>query len=80
MSVGKSWAYLDEFGPDWITAWAITQERAKYGGRSLGKTYWSTHKPGHRKVVKQVQTDGATFFAYMNSADAAIAPTRHQSC
>jgi len=70
MSVSKSWAYVREFGPEKITAWAISQERAKYGGRPLGKTYWSNHKPGQRKPVKQVQKAGTTFFSYIDAADA----------
>jgi hypothetical protein len=52
MSVTKSWAYTTEFGFERITAWAITQERKKYGGQPLGKTYWSTHRPGQRKRLK----------------------------
>lgn len=70
MTVSKTWAYLHEFGPERTTAWAIRQERAKYGGKPLGKTYWSNHKPGQRKPVKQVQTAEATFFAYINASDA----------
>lgn len=69
MSVSKSWAYVTEFGRETITAWAIMRERAKRGGEPLGKTYWSNHKPGERKRVKQVQVEGTTFFAYINAAD-----------
>jgi len=71
MSVDKSWAYIDEFGPGRITAWEISQKRAEHGGKPLGKTYWSNHKSGQRKRVKQRQIGGTTFFAYMNTADAA---------
>jgi hypothetical protein len=70
MSVTKSWAYVTEFGRERITAWAISRERAKYDGKPLGKTYWSNHKPGQRKPVKQVQKAGTTFFAYINPTDA----------
>jgi hypothetical protein len=70
MSVSKSWAYVSEFGRERITAWAITHERAKYGGKPLGRTYWSNHKPGRRKPVKHVQKAGTAFFAYINPADA----------
>ncbi len=46
------------------------QERKKYGGHSLRRTYWSTHAPGKRKPVKHVQNkSGTTFFAYLNGAD-----------
>lgn len=45
------------------------QERKQYGGRPLGKTYWSTHKPGNRKSVKHVQKGDTAFFAYINGAD-----------
>jgi hypothetical protein len=69
MSVTKSWAYTTEFGFERITAWAITQERKKYGWQPLGKTYWSTHRPGQRKRLKQIQKDGTTFFAYIDPAD-----------
>ncbi|CAJ3524233.1 Uncharacterised protein [Burkholderia pseudomallei] len=70
MSVSKSWAYVTEFGRERITAWAIMQERAKYDGKPLGRTYWSNHKPGRRKAVKHVQKAGTAFFAYINPADA----------
>ncbi|WP_423391972.1 hypothetical protein [Burkholderia sp. LMG 21824] len=70
MSVSKSWAYVTEFGRERITAWAIKQERAKYDGKPLGRTYWSNHKPGRRKAVKHVQKAGTAFFAYINPADA----------
>ncbi|CAG9202763.1 MULTISPECIES: hypothetical protein [Burkholderia cepacia complex] len=70
MSVSKSWAYVTEFGRERITAWAIQQERAKYEGKPLGRTYWSNHKPGRRKAVKHVQKAGTAFFAYINPADA----------
>lgn len=70
MSVRKSWAYVTEFGRETITAWAIMRERAKRGGEPLGKTYWSNHKPGQRRRVKQVQIAGTTFFSYINPADA----------
>ena len=65
----KSRAYTTESGFDRITAWAVMQERKKYGGQPLGKTYWSTHKPGQRKPVKHVQTGGTASFAYINGAD-----------
>lgn len=71
MSVSKSWAYESEFGRERITAWAISRERAKYDGKPLGLTYWSTHKPGRRKPVKHVQKGATAFFAYINPADAA---------
>lgn len=71
MSVSKSWAYQSEFGSERITAWAISRERAKYDGKPLGLTYWSTHKPGRRKPVKHVQKGATAFFAYINPADAA---------
>lgn len=70
MSVSKSWAYVSEFGRERITAWAISRERAKYDGKPLGQTYWSTHKPGRRKPVKHVQKGTTAFFAYINPADA----------
>ena len=70
MSASKNWAYVTEFGFQRITAWAITQERGKHGGKPLGRTYWSNDKPGQRKRVKQVQRDGSTFFAYLDPADA----------
>jgi hypothetical protein len=70
MSVRKSWAYVSEFGRERITAWAISRERAKYDGKPLGQTYWSTHKPGRRKPVKHVQKGATAYFAYINPADA----------
>lgn len=71
MAVTKSGAYINECGPEKITAWAIRQRRRNYGGVPLGKTYWSNDKAGQRKPVKQVQKGGATFFSYLNGADAA---------
>lgn len=73
MSVNKSWAYLHPVGPEKITAWAITQERKKYGGRPLRGEYWSTHKPPHRKPMIQRQLNGGatTFFVYKHGEDAA---------
>ena len=66
----KSRAYTTEFGFEKVTAWSIMQERKKYGGHSLRRTYWSTHAPGKRKPVKHVQNkSGTTFFAYLNGAD-----------
>ena len=66
----KSRAYTTERGFEQITAWSIMQERKKYGGQSLRKTYWSTHAPGQRKPVEQVQNkSGTTFFRYINGAD-----------
>lgn len=66
----KTRAYTDEFGFEKITAWSIMQERNKHGGKSLSKTYWSLHDPGHRKPMRQVQNKlGTTFFAYKNAAD-----------
>ena len=47
------------------------QERNAYGGVPLGRTYWSTHRPGKRKPVKHVQNAGTSFFAYLNGAGAA---------
>ena len=70
MTVSKSWAYINEFGSETITAWAITQERAKYGNEPLKKTYWSNHPAGRRKRVKQVQRGRATFFSYYIATDA----------
>lgn len=72
MTVTKSWAYRHPVGSEKVTAWAITLERRKYGGEPLGDIYWSTHKPPHRKRMKQVQRkSGATYFAYIDSEDAA---------
>lgn len=68
-TVTKSRAYTTESGFEKITAWAVMQERKNYGGQPLGKTYWSTHKPGQRKPVKHVQKGGTAFFAYINGAD-----------
>lgn len=65
----KSRAYINEFGFERITAWAVMQERKRYGGQPLGKTYWSTHKPGQRKPVKHVQKANSAFFSYINGAD-----------
>jgi hypothetical protein len=67
--VTKSRAYTTEFGFEKITAWAVMQERQRYGGRSLNKTYWSTHQPGNRKRLKHVNKGGTAFFSYLNSAD-----------
>lgn len=67
--MAKSRAYTTEFGFEKVTAWSLMQERKKYGGRPLGKTYWSTHKPGKRKSVKHVQKGDTAFFAYINGAD-----------
>jgi hypothetical protein len=69
--VTKSRAYTTEFDFEKITAWAVMQERNKYGGRPLGKTYWSIHRPGKRRPLKHVQKSGTAFFAYIDSADEA---------
>ncbi|WP_434661473.1 hypothetical protein P5W99_00750 [Paraburkholderia sp. A3BS-1L] len=66
MSVSKSWAYVTEFGRETVTAWTIMREREKHGGKPLGKTYWSNRKPGERKLVKQVQKVGTTFWRCRN--------------
>lgn len=65
----KSRAYTTESDFEKITAWAVMQERMKYGGQPLRKTYWSTHVPGLRKPVKHVLKAGTAFFAYINGAD-----------
>ncbi|MBU9227647.1 MULTISPECIES: hypothetical protein [Burkholderia cepacia complex] len=67
--MSKTWAYVGEFGSGRITAWAVSRERSKYGGKPLGRTYWSWHKPGKRKPVKHVQKNGSAFFAYINAGD-----------
>ncbi|CAG2266031.1 hypothetical protein [Burkholderia sola] len=67
--MSKTWAYVGEFGSGRITAWAVSRERSKYGGKPLGRTYWSWHKPGKRKPVKHVQKGGSAFFAYINAGD-----------
>ncbi|AJX31217.1 PspA/IM30 family protein [Burkholderia oklahomensis] len=67
--MSKTWAYVGEFGSGRITAWAVSRERSKYGGKPLGRTYWSWHKPGKRKPVKHVQKSGSAFFAYINAGD-----------
>lgn len=67
--MSKTWAYIGEFGSGRITAWAVSRERSKYGGKPLGRTYWSWHKPGKRKPVKHVQKSGSAFFAYINASD-----------
>jgi hypothetical protein len=67
--VTKSRAYTTELGFEKITAWAVLQERKRYGGQPLGKTYWSMHDPRQRKPLKHVHKAGVAFFAYINGAD-----------
>lgn len=64
MTVGKSWAYKTEFGGEKINAWEVSQERALYGGKPLGRKYWSNHQTGLRKPVIHKELGGTTFFAY----------------
>ena len=65
----KSRAYTTEFGFEKVTAWAVRQERNKYGGQSLKKIYWSLRDPGHRKRLEHVQTKaGTTFFRYLDAS------------
>ncbi len=55
MSVDKSWAYINEFGPGRITAWEISQERAERGGKPLGKPYWSNSFWFHQSGVIAIE-------------------------
>ncbi|WP_038489235.1 hypothetical protein [Janthinobacterium agaricidamnosum] len=69
MSETKGWAYVTEFGPQRITAWEVKRQRDLLGGGPLGKTYWSQHRKGERKKVKQMQRPHTKpFFAYMNDS------------
>jgi hypothetical protein len=69
MSETKGWAYVTEFGSERITAWEVKRQRDRLGGGPLGKTYWSQHRKGERRKVKQMQRPPAKpFFAYMDES------------
>ena len=69
MSETKGWAYVTELGPQRITAWEVKRQRDLLGGGPLGKTYWSQHRKGDRRKVKQMQRPPAKpFFAYMDDS------------
>lgn len=71
MPVAKSWAYRYQKGPEIVKAWAITQERRKFGGEPLGGIYWSSDRPDRRRMKQVQRKSGATFFAYISNEDAA---------
>ena len=65
MAVGKSWAYLEEYGADTVQAWELKQERAKYGNKPLERVFWSNHQTGLRKPLKHKILGETTFFSYL---------------
>jgi len=65
MAVGKSWAYLEEYGAEAVQAWELKQERAKYGNKPLDRVFWSNHQTGLRKPLKHTVRGETTFFSYL---------------
>jgi hypothetical protein len=72
MAVRKTWAYLNQTGPETITAREHKAERDAKGGGSLHGIFWSTHKSGQRFRMEHIVRDGTTFFRYYSAADEAI--------
>ena len=67
--MAKTRAYTSQDGDDMVTAAQIGWLRkSNYNGRPTGDTYFSTHAPGKRKVVKHVMR-ARWFFAYKESGD-----------
>jgi hypothetical protein len=68
MGVKTPWAFVAETGQEWVTAYDVWQYRQRYGGRSIGKTFFSPHALGQRKPMRHVDR-GTPHFAYNSSAD-----------
>lgn len=66
----KSWAYLEEFGWERVSARSVAKTRdLLYRGGPDGKTYWSTHSKGHRKRMHHVNRSSMPHFRYNESSD-----------
>lgn len=68
MGVKTPWAFVAETGQEWVTAYDVWQYRQRYGGRSIGKTFFSPHALGRRKPMRHVDR-GTPHFAYNSAAD-----------
>src|SRR5215216_3727505 len=68
MGVKNPWAFVTETGREWVTAYHVWQYRQRYGGRSIGRTFFSPHAPGRRKPMRHVDR-GTPHFAYNSAAD-----------
>ncbi|WP_109479689.1 hypothetical protein [Paraburkholderia sp. C35] len=68
--VEHPWAYVSSTGPERVSAIQERIARIPFGGKSLGKTYWSPHKSGSRYPMEHVVLENkTTFFKYKNKAD-----------
>lgn len=66
----KSWAYLEEFGWERVSARSVAKTRnLLYRGGPDGKTYWSPHSKGHRKRMHHVNRNSMPHFRYNDSSD-----------
>jgi hypothetical protein len=62
----KTRAYTSEYGGQLVSAEAIGSiRRSQFNGEPTGARYFSTARPGLRRIVKHVMKAGSCFFAYV---------------